>query len=567
MAETYSELSGGALVADFWFPAFSSSGRLAVGSQRVVVYPSAQDAAAGRGGVDLGPGTSPTWAGETLYFRRQPDGALMKWTAGSPVLVDHLEYNEFAAAGAKWVGYTTKPEPRLIWQDGVPWPGYADPALSANRYACLHHATGFLVSEGQIIDQRICREPKLADALLVWTCEIDKRPRSFGQRALGQPVEELTLGQERQFWPVPLSVAGQPWLLVVTDVQKRLVLYPWGSSDGYVVHKGVANRPAVWVNGATVTAAWTDDAGHLGISVTDTAAPRTSLLSTTGNIELTGNIRVRLQDFFVGAEATWPRDGSHYVDQKWDGRNFWLMKFGPTPPSSTISDNWERWVFDGVNWYLREDRSQSGAGDYSFHPGLWAYGEMKLGEWLVCDPNAIQRYDPLSGIVTDQDIFPYRTAVTKVWRQYDCGGDIGVVTHPTAPMAIEFTYDPGGLSDTYETYLFARGYGLVRWSVVDQKTHRPGNTTYFNLRSHLARLNPTKGHWKELQDNVNTPGVEIKSYGPVLTKATNWKAVVKDRNNPGVEVIVEILNGSLHVTLTNPKGSNRSGNPRPISIG
>lgn len=61
------------------------------------------------------------------------------------------------------------------------------------------------------------------------------------------------------------------------------------------------------------------------------------------------------------------------------------------------------------------------------------------------------------------------------------------------------------------------------------------------------------------------PGVNIETYQKVVKNGWNGPLVeVRDRNNPDQFVVVEIINGSLHVYWRNAYGSNRSGLRRPI---
>ena len=65
---------------------------------------------------------------------------------------------------------------------------------------------------------------------------------------------------------------------------------------------------------------------------------------------------------------------------------------------------------------------------------------------------------------------------------------------------------------------------------------------------------------------MNRPGVTIDRYGQVIGPRGIWTIEFHDRNNPGISGKVEIVNGSVHVTMTNPEGSDRSGNKRPVEI-
>lgn len=64
---------------------------------------------------------------------------------------------------------------------------------------------------------------------------------------------------------------------------------------------------------------------------------------------------------------------------------------------------------------------------------------------------------------------------------------------------------------------------------------------------------------------MKRPGVQIVSYDEILN-LSSWKIAWEDRENPGVSGSVEITNGSVHVTLENPSGKDRSGRRRPVRL-
>jgi hypothetical protein len=200
---------------------------------------------------------------------------------------------------------------------------------------------------------------------------------------------------------------------------------------------------------------------------------------------------IDLFPFIVGKAETWPRDGSHPLHQTWDGRNLHLIKFGNP-------DSWERWILDaeGQQFYLREDRSQSGAGCYSFHPGVWFRRRMRVGEWIDVPDNVLQRYDPKTCEVIDQHPLPYRVGLIEAWRNEDIGGSLGV------RHTVTLGYDPGTRNDTEERYRCADGAGLFQWMVREQHAPFAQHTTTFTERGGQA-LTPTKGCWR--QDRVQWP--------------------------------------------------------------
>lgn len=68
------------------------------------------------------------------------------------------------------------------------------------------------------------------------------------------------------------------------------------------------------------------------------------------------------------------------------------------------------------------------------------------------------------------------------------------------------------------------------------------------------------------EEPMNVPGVTITRFDPVLNDpAKPWKLEFHDRNNPGAcSCVVEIVNGSVHASITNKAGSDRSVTRREV---
>jgi hypothetical protein len=222
--------------------------------------------------------------------------------------------------------------------------------------------------------------------------------------------------------------------------------------------------------------------------------------------------RIDLLPFLIGDDARWPRHGSHEMDRLWDGRHLWWIKFGHP-------DHWEHWELNGDAFYLREDRSQSGAGDYSFHPGRWFPRSMTVGQSVAAPDNVIQEYKPETcEIKPSSRVFPYAVRLLQAWSRISLGGDIGVLDGHGAPVAILLEYDPGGDRDTRETGLYALGWGLVRWQAISQADadkDKVLNETSFTLLGGTRGLVPTPGCYRPLAPLHAQPTVTIRDdYGP-----------------------------------------------------
>jgi hypothetical protein len=237
-------------------------------------------------------------------------------------------------------------------------------------------------------------------------------------------------------------------------------------------------------------------------------------------IAWTGTEAIDLLPFIVGDDARWPRHGSHDLDRRWDGRDLWWIKFGHP-------DHWEHWVLDRDVFYLREDRSQSGAGDYSFHPGSWFPRRMTLHQTIDARHNVIQEYEPETcAIKPTARVFPYRLRLLQAWTRIDLGGDIGILDGHGAPVAVLLEYDPGGEDDTRETGLYALGWGSVRWQAISQVNGALLNETTFNLLGGTPGLVPTRGCYQPLAARPEKPTITIRDdYGPTHGRAPlTWHA-------------------------------------------
>lgn len=68
------------------------------------------------------------------------------------------------------------------------------------------------------------------------------------------------------------------------------------------------------------------------------------------------------------------------------------------------------------------------------------------------------------------------------------------------------------------------------------------------------------------EDSMQAPGVKITYYDTEIKSGKPWKVIWQDRNNPGFGGKVEIVDNSVHVSFSNPIGSDRSGLFRPIKF-
>lgn len=248
-----------------WFPRLSPSGQhVASGNGTLVID-----------GVERGPGYGPKWISETHLLIA--DGSNLVGYAlndGTRVVVSTTGFVYFdVAPDGRWIG---EHNATLYWSDGGVWAGFATPAISATRWAALTHDTGSLYEgtgqgqNGSLLDLG-CLEPRLLATLLCYR----KSLRIFGQRDHGLPIVELTIPGEEHFWPVPVNINGEAWVLTNTNTG-RLLLYPWGSTVGYVVATGITDFADAKWTGNDVRVVWSN-AGILHDTRVDIRGPRVDL--------------------------------------------------------------------------------------------------------------------------------------------------------------------------------------------------------------------------------------------------------------------------------------------------
>jgi hypothetical protein len=528
------------------FPRLSPSGLRVVAGEKTIVIDQS---------IEVGAGLDGQWADETTIYYRRADGAFMSW-GGTSVIVRQPGFNTYSTGGpGRWAGYNAA-RSAVEFDNGTIAPGWSGPALSTDPgvWAAIVHANGRIITgigtPGRYASSS-CRDLRFCGRALAWNVFLDGRWQIAGVRdLLKAPTETPALLsiEREEFWPVPLLINDVLWLM--THSHDRLLLRPWGSTDGYVVATGITNTPdAKQLPNGRVRVVWDAGRNVLGDALIDPSLPRVDLTAPAipQPERLPEGTEIDLLPFLIGEASTWPRHGDHYMHQVWDGhRNLHFLKFGPIAEGSTQGDAWERLVLDGDQFYLREDRSQSGAGIYSFHPGTAYKRRMRVGQWINVPDNILQRYETGTCRVIDQHPLPYRLGLVEAWRHFDCGGDLGIRD------VVKCSYDPGNLTDTIEHFWYAKGAGWFRWQEQRQDDPSRTHTTTFNRIGGQA-LTPTQGCWRRdlvpwppdepeprpdpkpqepPTDPVPHPGTRPMRKTVSLKSAINDRVVCADRNLP-----------------------------------
>jgi hypothetical protein len=561
-------------------PRLSPSGRRIVAGEKSIVVDQS---------IDVGPGTSGQWGDdEQVFYTRQADGAFMEWHNGSIATVINGGFNAFSVGGKnRWAGYSAA-RGVVQFDNGTIVPGWSGPALSddASVWAAVIHARGEIVtSHGrpQRFADRDCRDLRWCGRALVWNVYVLGRWQIAGCREPGAVVDLLNIEPE-EFAPVPLLVNGELWLM--THSNDRLLLRPWGLRTGYVVATGITNTPdAKQLPDGRVRVVW--DAGHnvLGDITIDLAtSPMIGLERPAPDDEpiIDRESVVDVLDYLPIGVAL---DGSHLYACRYTGQQPNVFSIAKHPDGGG-----EWWAHDDAWVYHHLDQGGSpiqdvAAGQFNVRRDangnrIDAYYFADDARWM---PRRVKTGDTLT---VETRIYRIADGSSEPWRHVNRFEVFSSYPSPIGTgRALVMTYDPrrhrdpnGRLQGRYEkgVYVVVHGRKYHRWedwrtkddnsgdelmqqTEFQQVDTAPAVTWRLSRRPASAKLLPD-------EDEMNAPGVTVDRYGSVIGPTGTWSVEFHDRNNVGISGKVEIVNGSVHVTMTNPEGSDRSGNRRPVEV-
>jgi len=562
------------------FPRLNPRGTHVVAGERVIVVDRV---------MEVGPGTSAQWADEgQLFYTRQPDGAFMEWQPGELPTVIRDGFNAFSVGGRnRWAGYSAA-RGVVEFDNGTVVPGWSGPALSDDPsvWAAVIHESGEIVtSHGrpQRFADRDCRDLRWCGRALVWNVYVLGRWQVAGCREIGGIVDLLNVEPE-EFWPVPLLVNGALWLM--THSHNRLLLRPWGSRDGYIVATGITNTPDVkQMPNGRVRVVW--DAGQNvleDISLDPQTRPMVSLeLPSTQTPVLDTTSVVDVFDYVPLGLAL---DGSHLMAYRLTGQQPGVFSIAKHEDGGgewwAYDDQWVYHHFDqggspiedviSGQFGVRRDAQGNRIDAYYFAPDArWMPRRVKTGDEIEVETRIHRIADGSS----------------EPWRMVNAFDVFSSFPTPFGSgPAMRITYDPrtaidpetGRKRGRYEkgVYVVVNGRHYHRWEDWRTKDDNSGDElmqqTEFTQMDVAPVVNwrpsrrPANAPLLPVEDDMNAPGVTVDRYGPVIGPTGTWSVEFHDRNNEGISGKVEIVNGSVHVTMTNPEGSDRSGNKRQVEI-
>jgi hypothetical protein len=145
--------------------------------------------------------------------------------------------------------------------------------------------------------------------------------------------------------------------------------------------------------------------------------------------------------------------------------------------------------------------------------------------------------------------------------------EVGRAVFKGVEVVYRHTYDASVDDNDIEYSYYDRNMREIRWemwhkgAMVQHTQPVPfTGTEAFVVAPRPQPYGPIAG-----EDEMNAPGVTIDSYGTAIRPGQPWAVEFHDRFND-VRGKVEIVNGSLYVSLKNAKGEDRSGNKRPVAV-
>jgi hypothetical protein len=358
----------------------------------------------------------------------------------------------------------------------------------------------------------------------------------------------------------------------------------WSAAAGVVVGEPAAGEKCALVRLADgrEARAWTGQDcftprcarladGSIGVVTWGGGSVRLALLqdadfASVAIVEDTSGVAFDFMPYFLGLLDGWPHTGSHTFDCLVD----------PTQKTITfvkgeLPNTLEVYRYDGEALYQVRDTNgpdELPAGvSLIYHLGpvaKWMLRTAKVG--TTCELHGtLQRINP-DGTVQREDPFAYRTTLLRKFSAYPCGGDIGTV--PVVVLQYDPNIDNPG-HGAFEWGWFAYDWGCFRWQSFRAVDGALVKQTEFTRRGGkrvapgplvvpLSGSAPT-GVAPKVHITTSYP-VEISSAGRAVLVA--WD----DPAHPGDSGVVELVNGSVHVTLANRFGSDRSGARRPFTL-
>lgn len=270
-----------------WFPHFSPSGANLVTGTGTLWINKTQQVGFGYQGV---PSATRAWFNETtiLFMGATPAGAAEIWSCTVGGTRRSLgiagEFYQLVVASGRWAGWYGAGI-RTSWGQTVTADSPRAPILSNGHFGYLldgNTANQRLVVDGVTIDTAPIIDPMMSAQGVCWVRWTAGVREIWGMRLdIADSPADVGASDATEYQAIPIDTPSGPWILSYDS--KRLLLRPWGDTDGYVVATGETMYPmASWhASTGTFRVGWSSSAGVYKEAFVDPASARVALGGTS----------------------------------------------------------------------------------------------------------------------------------------------------------------------------------------------------------------------------------------------------------------------------------------------
>lgn len=334
-----------------WFPCFSPNGEHVLTGSGDLYIDKTQHVGYG---YQARWGGNSTWVSNTrLLYQSTPtpavDGNWGLWAVavgGSPQDLHLLmPVNEFAAAnGGRWAAWGSSGF-KTSWGSTVA--GARGPAVNSTQLAYLLDwntaVNQRLMLDGVLIDTAPIVNVMMTEQGICWSRFSGDLGRDvWGMRLdVADTAASVAASTVVEFAAIPIDTPSGPWILSYEN--SRLILRPWGETDGYVVSTGETMYPAGVYRTSTSTfrIAWSSSSGVYAEVEIDPTDDRVALGGTSGSGG--GSTTPGGSGTTPGSET--PAAPSTPVTPAWMGlTNHPPLRHRLSDDDGVMTHPWQRWV-------------------------------------------------------------------------------------------------------------------------------------------------------------------------------------------------------------------------------
>lgn len=272
-----------------WFPHFSPSGDHLLTGTRDLWIDKTQSVGFGYQGV---PSATRGWFNETTAMfvssATSTDVGLSIWSCRVGGTKQPLgivaDFRQLVVDAGRWAGWGTMGI-RTSWGQTITANDPRAPILSQTHFGYLLDgslATQRLVVDGVTIDTAPIIDPMMSEQGVCWVRWTAGARVVYGKR-LDVPgaIASVRASDEVEYQAIPIDTPGGPWILSYDA--SRLILRPWGDTDGYIVATGETMSPmGVWhVASGMFRIGWSSPVGIYAEAYVDPSGLRVDLGGTS----------------------------------------------------------------------------------------------------------------------------------------------------------------------------------------------------------------------------------------------------------------------------------------------